>query len=261
MFAVRTLAQGSTNKKKDTMLQALANVLDLILQPCYTLTGNWWLSILLFTVIMKIILLPQSLLCQKNVIVMELLKPDLNRIKVKYFGDTETIGEAQNALYKERHYHPMLSLIPLAIQILILFGLVEVIRSIAGSGAAGTEFLGMVPTEDGGLSWIMPLLAGLSAVIMGFAQNRINPLQKEQSRAEKNLTNGLSIGLSLILGVFVSAGMAFYWICSNLMSVVVQAICNVIIKPRKYIDYQDLEASRQELAELENVGAEDKIPW
>ncbi len=81
----------------------------------------------------------------------------------------------------------------------------------------------MVPIEDGGLSWIMPLLAGLSAVVMGFAQNRINPLQREQSKMEKNTTNGLSIVLSLVLGVYVAAGMAFYWICSNLMAIVVQA--------------------------------------
>ena len=243
------------------MLQALAKVLDLILQPCYALTGNWWLSILLFTVIVKIILLPMSLWCQKNAIVMVQLMPELNRIKVKYFGDRETIGDAQNALYKERHYHPLLSLVPLAVQIIILFGLVEVIHTITDGGAPGTEFLGKVPITDGGLSWIMPILAGISAIIMGYAQNRINPLQKEQSRAEKNMTNGLSIALSFILGVFVAAGMAFYWICSNLMSIAIQWLCNIIIKPEKYIDYEDLEASRQELAVLENVGAEEKIPW
>ena len=243
------------------MLQALAKVLDLILQPCYALTHNWWLSILLFTVIVKIILLPMSLWCQKNSIVMVQLMPALNRIKVKFFGDRETIGDAQNALYKERHYHPLLSLVPLAIQIIILFGLVEVIHTITDGGAPGTEFLGKVPTVDGGLSWIMPVLAGISAIIMGFAQNRINPLQKEQSRAEKNMTNGLSIALSFILGIFVAAGMAFYWICSNLMSIAIQWLCNIIIKPAKYIDYEDLEASRQELAVLENVGAEEKTPW
>ncbi|MBQ3386087.1 MAG: YidC/Oxa1 family membrane protein insertase, partial [Eggerthellaceae bacterium] len=81
------------------MLQALAKVLDLILQPCYALTHNWWLSILLFTIIVKIILMPMSLWCQKNAIVMVQLMPALNRLKVKYFGDRETIGDAQNALY------------------------------------------------------------------------------------------------------------------------------------------------------------------
>ena len=243
------------------MFEAIASVLQLIVQPCYQLTGNWWVAILLFTLITKVILLPMSLWCQKNAIVMVQLMPDLNRLKVKYFGDRETIGEKQNELYKEKHYHPMLSLVPLAIQILILFGLVDVIHSITDYGAPGTELLGLVPVEDGGIAWVWPVFAGASAVLMGFAQNRINPLQREQSRAEKNMTNGLSIGLSLVLALFVAAGMAFYWVCSNLSSILIQAICNIVIRPSKYIDYEDLEASRVELAALNSLEGERKKKW
>ena len=243
------------------MFSAIASVLQLIVDPCYALTGNWWLAILLFTLITKAILMPMSLWVQWNSIKMVQIMPAINRLKVKYFGDQETIGEKQNELNKQAGYHPLLSLIPLAIQIIILFGLVDVIHSITDSGTPGTEFLGMVPFEDGGMSWIMPVLAGLSAVAMGFAQNRINPLQREQSRAEKNMTNGLSIGLSLILGVFVAAGMAFYWICSNLSAIAIQALCNIIIKPSKHIDYEDLAASRVELEELESIDGERKKKW
>ncbi len=242
------------------MLEALAQVFWLVMQPCYDLTGNWWMAILLFTVIVKIVLMPLSLWCQWNSIVMVKIMPEINRVKVKYFGDAETIGEKQTELNKKHHYHPLLSLVPLVVQILVLFGLVEVIHDITDYGAPGTEFLGMVPVEDGGLSWIMPLLAGLSAVAMGFAQNRINPLQREQSKMEKNTTNGLSIALSLILGVYVAAGMAFYWICSNLMAIVVQALCNLIIRPAKYIDYAELEQSRAELEDLNSFAAR-KVPW
>lgn len=242
------------------MLEAITNVLMLLIQPCYDLTQNWWLSILLFTAIVKVLLMPLSLWCQKNSIVMVQLMPALNRIKVKHFGDAEAIGEAQTKLNKEMHYHPMLSLVPLAVQILILFGLVDVVHYITDNGFPGTEFLGAQPTVDGGLSWIMPVLAALSAVAMGYAQNRINPLQREQSQTEKNVTNGISIALSLFLGVFVAAGMCFYWICSNLLSIAVQAACNMIIKPTKYIDYADLAASRTQLEELEGLGG-PKRKW
>lgn len=242
------------------MLEVITSTLMFLMQPCYDLAQNWWLAILLFTALVKIILLPLSLWCQKNSIVMVQLMPQLNRIKVKYFGDTEAIGEAQTKLNKEMHYHPMLSLVPLVVQILILFGLVDVIHSITDNGFPGTEFLGAQPTVDGGAAWIMPFLAAGSAVIMGYAQNRINPLQREQSRAEKNVTNGLSIALSLFLGIFVAAGMCFYWICSNLTSIAVQALCNVIIKPARYIDYDDLAQSREELEQLEALGGV-KRPW
>ena len=243
------------------MFTAIAEVLQFIVQPCYDLTGNWWIAIFLFTVIVKIILMPLALWVQWNSIKMVQVMPAINRLKVKYYGDAETIGEKRNHLNKENGYHPLLSLIPLAIQILILFGLVEVVHSITDSGGPGTDFLGLIPFEDGGISWIMPVLAGLSAVLLGWAQNHINPLQREQTRMEKNMTNGLSIGLSLLLGVFVAAGMAFYWICSNVTAIAVQVLCNVIIRPKKYIDYEDLEASRKELDDLESLEASRKKKW
>lgn len=242
------------------MLDVLARLFTQVMEPCYALTGNWWASILLFTLIVKVVLMPLSLWCQYNSIVMVRMMPALNRIKVMYFGDQETIGEKQAKLNKEYHYHPMLSLIPLAVQVVILFGLVEVIHGVTDHGAPGTEFLGLVPMEDGGLAWLMPVLAALSAVVMGEAQNRINPLQKEQTRLEKNTTNGLSVALSFVLGIYVAAGMAFYWICSNLLSILVQVLCNVVVRPEKYVDYQELAASKAELDELNALSA-DKGPW
>lgn len=236
------------------MFSAIADVLNLIVQPCYDLTGNWWAAIALFTVVTKVILLPLSLWVQKNSIVMVEVMPALNHIKVKHYGDSETIGELQTKLNKEHGYHPLLSLIPLAVQIAILFGLVDVIHGITDHGAPGTEILGMVPMTNGGISWLSPVAAGLSAVLLGFAQNRINPLQREQSKAEKNMTNGLSIGLSLVLGVFVAVGMAWYWIVSNLTAILVQVLCNIIIPPKKHIDYDELKDSRKELEVLEELG-------
>ncbi len=242
------------------MLQMLADVLALIMWPIFDLTGNWWVTILLFTVVTKVILMPLALWVQANCIRMVEIMPQINRIKVAHYGDSEAIGEAQTALYREKRYHPMLSLIPLAVQMLILFGLVDVIHLITEGGQPGTEFLGMVPVEDGGLSWIMPVLAALSAVALGFAQNRINPLQREQSRSEQLSTNGLSVALAFVLGVFVAAGMAFYWICSNLTAILVQVACNLIIDPRKTIPYDELEESRASLEELNGLqGA--KGPW
>ena len=244
----------------DELLSWITDVFMAVMRPCYSLTGNWWLTILLFTLIVKVVLMPLSLWCQWNSIVMVRMMPDLNRVKVKYFGDAEQIGERQSELNRQHHYHPLLSLIPLAIQIVILFGLVDVIHAITDSGAPGSEFLALVPMEDGGASWAMPVLATLSAVVMGVASNHINPLQREQSRAEKNSTNGLSIALSFFLGVGVSAGMAFYWVCSNLLSIAVQAACNLVIRPARYVDYDDLAASKAELEELNSLSRR-KGPW
>lgn len=85
------------------MLEMLAQLFSYITNPLYALTGNWWVTIFLFTLITKIILMPLSLWCQKNSILMVKLMPDLNRIKVRFFGDKEAIGERQTEQIGRAH--------------------------------------------------------------------------------------------------------------------------------------------------------------
>ena len=111
--------------------------------------------------------------------------------------------------------------------------------------------LGWIASVTGGIAWIVPLLAGLSSWLLAYAQNRINVLQSEQSKLNKYGMMALSVGISLYLGVFVAAGVVLYWIASNLLAIVQQYLMNIAINPNKYVDHEDLEASRKELAALE----------
>ena len=238
------------------MLDAFAQILWLVMRPCYELFSNWWIAIFLFTCIFRVVTFPISLWVQSHAINMVKMMPELNAIKIRFFGDKAAIGDAQSKLYKTKKYHPLLSMLPLAIQIIVLIGLVHLMQDVTTSHAPGTEFLGMVPIIDGGISWIMPFLAGGSALILGLVQNKLSPLQREQGRKEQAFTNGLSIAISLLLGVFVSAGMAFYWICSNLTTIIVQAVANLVMKPATKIDYPTLRASQEELEELNRLDAD-----
>jgi len=68
----------------------------------------------------------------------------------------------------------------------------------------------------------------------------------------------LSVALSLYLGLFVPAGIALYWILSNLTSVGQMYLLNIAINPKKYVDYDALEESRVALAESKAFGQIDK---
>ncbi|MCD7749159.1 MAG: membrane protein insertase YidC [Oscillospiraceae bacterium] len=234
------------------MIDFLAKIFGYVMDLCYAIVPNYVVAIALFTLLTKIILMPVSLWTNRNGLKMVALMPELNRIKVQYYGDREKIGDEQAALYKEKHYRPLLSTVPLIIQIIILLGMIGVIHSVTDTGAAPA--LGLIPMTDGGWTWLMPLGAGLAAVVLSFAQNHINPLQREQSKAEQLSSNGVSVGISLVLGVFVSTGVALYWIYSNLFSILVQLACNAIMPPKKYVDYEELEASRKELEALDQFG-------
>lgn len=241
----------------NAIISLIGSVLGWLMYFCYGCLQNYFLSIVFFTFLTKIVLLPVSLMVQKNSIKMVKLQPEINFIKAKYFGNNEKISEEQYELYKREHYQPLADLIPLALQLILLMGVIDVInhpelhifRGQAGTldTMLGSLNLSAVPVEAGGISYVIPLLAALSAWLMCFVQNRINVLQSEQGRLNQYGTMLLSIGLSLYLGFFVKTGVGIYWTFSNLFSILQLYLLNIIMNPKKYIDYDALEQSRQEL--------------
>ncbi|MBR2712901.1 MAG: membrane protein insertase YidC [Bacilli bacterium] len=124
------------------------------------------------------------------------------------------------------------------------------------------KFLGFdlsyVAASEKGIAYIIPLIAGLSALILCVGQNIMNVLQKEQSKANKYGMLILSVGLSLYLGTFVAAGVALYWTASNLFAVLQQWLLNIFINPKKQVNYEELEKTRNELKELEKKSSEKR---
>ena len=236
---------------------------------CHSWCPNWWADIVIFTFFTKILQFPVSLWCQVNALKMVQLMPFENRIKMDHFGDKDMIGEETAALYKREKYHPLLSLVPLAINIVILMAFVKVIYGIGDRltvPGAAKPLIACVPMTDGGLAWLMPLFAGAAAWLLGYSQNIFNPLQHEQSRAQQLTTNGISICISLFLGCFVAAGVGLYWATSNFFSIVVQWGENWCIPPKKHVDYPALRRSQAEMRKFEEslkiggeVSATDKI--
>lgn len=300
----------------NTVISLLGVPLGHVMRFCYGLLNSYGLAILLFTLITKVILLPVGVWVHKNSIKVVRLQPEINRVKARFFGDRDTVAEEQSKLYKREGYHPLASLIPLFIQIVLLMGLVSVIYhpfdhllrlpketvdafvqlacrltgdnpeassiqlrviSAVHSGLYAADFealglpdalrsiqglrtaflgvdLGAVPATAGGILWIMPLLAGCSAYLLCVAQNRSNVLQSEQGALNKYGTMALSVGISLYLGAFVPAGVAVYWIASNLLAIAQLYILNAVISPKKYVDYAALEESKKALDALQSVG-------
>lgn len=110
-----------------------------------------------------------------------------------------------------------------------------------------------------GVTVAVPVVAGLSSYLLCIAQNKSNVLQAEQSKVSQWGMLILSVGLSLYLGFFVPAGIALYWVASNLLAIVQLYALNAVIPPKKYVDYEALEESRKELAELQNLGGKKKL--
>lgn len=247
----------------EAILNAIAQALGAVMDVCYSVCKNYGLAIIFFTLISKIILLPVSIWVHYNGIKMVRMMPKINWLHVNHYGDRDAIAEGQAKLYKEEKYSPLAGLVPIVIQLILLLGLVEVIKNLIAKGNPDDLMflginLGWVPIERGGISLIVPVLAALSALVMTVTQNQDQALQAEQSKLNKYSMLVISVGLSLYLGLFVSAGVGLYWIASNLFSVLQMYLLNRAIPPEKHIDYEELEKSRAALAEIEALDGEKK---
>ncbi len=308
----------------DFITDILGIPLGYVMQFCHYLFSDYGLAIILFTLFTKIIILPIGIWVHKNSIKMVKIQPAINRVKAKFFGDSERIAEEQSKLFKEQKYRPLASLVPLAIQIILLLGVVAVIYhpfqyvfhtpdavvqemydvanektsvvvdtesnyaeialvqavqaepeafeefastsedaklAVKNAGEFDLNFFGFDlswnPSVEIATNWIViiaPIIAGLSSWFLCHMQNRINVLQSEQGKGNKWGTMIFSVALSLYLGYFVPAGVALYWVASNIFAVLQVVLMNAIIPPKNYVDYEELEASRKELASLNSVG-------
>ena len=244
-------------------MQIICAPLGWLMRVAYSLTGNYGLAVIVFTLLTKLVLLPVSLWVHANGIKMVRLEPAVNRLKVKYFGDPDKVADEQAQLYKKAHYSPFATVIPVAVQVLLLIGLVQIIYHPdvwLRQPDLNTRFLGFdlsaTPTAAGGIHLLIPLLAGLAALILSLCQNKLNPLQASQGKAAQFSSMAVSVGISLVLGFTVPAGVGFYWIWSNLFTIAQQLLLNKLRPPEKEIDWAELEASRKELAAYTDTGSE-----
>lgn len=237
---------------------AMAWMMAWIMKQCYTLCGNYGVAVILFTFITKIILLPVSVWVQKNSIKMVKIQPDINFLKVRHFGDADAIAEGQNKLFRQAGYHPLASIVPTVIQLVLLMAVIAAIKAGMADSSIDMRFLGvdlsLIPAQGRGWLILSPIAAGASAWLMCAAQNQSNVLQAEQDNWNKYGMLILSVGLSLYLGWFVSVGVALYWVASNLFSIAQLYLLNMAIDPKKYVDYARLEESKKQLSELQQLG-------
>ena len=240
-------------------------MLGWVMKVFYDLCGNYGISIILLTLASKIILLPISIWVQKNSIKMVKMQPEINQNKIKFFGDKDAIAEGETKIYKKYKYNPLASLVPLIAQILLLLGVVEIVKNpelYIGVGNLDFRFIGFdlswIASENGGIAILIPVIAGLSAFALCIAQNTMNVLQSEQSKVSQWGMLVLSVGLSLYLGTFVTAGVALYWTASNLLAILQQWLLNIFIDPKKHVDYIALETSYEKLKELKELNKNNK---
>lgn len=86
------------------------------------------MAVILFTIIVKLLLVPLGVNQQKTMVKTKQIKPELDKIQAKYKNDKEKLNEETMKLYQKYEINPMGGCLPLLIQFPILLGLYRVIQ-------------------------------------------------------------------------------------------------------------------------------------
>ena len=222
---------------------------------CFNICKNYGISIVLFTILSKVVLFPINILIQKNSIKMVKMKPKIDELKMKYDKDKDAFMEAQIDLFEKEKYHPTVGAIPLILQIPIILGLVQVIGNPTNfiNDITNTMFLGMdlsvIPIYPSDIC--MPILAAITTILLCLFQNRLNVLQREESIVSKLLTGLLTVILTVYFVFYVPNGVGLYWVLGNVLGIIQLYILNFIFPPKKYVDYNYLEKVKKARIEKE----------
>jgi YidC/Oxa1 family membrane protein insertase len=230
-----------------------------VLMLLYRIIGDFGLSIIVLTLLARLILFPLTLKQLKSMKAMQALTPQLNEIKKKY-KDQKAQLEATQALYKEYGVNPVAgSCLPLLVQMPVLFALFAAFNTVLGNTQHLTDpqklhyinsiiypFLPhftILPNLY--LTWftfidsawkislgapdpthILPILAALAT----FAQLRMSQARNSTTSSSSNdamkaqmaIMQFISPAMIFFFGLNYAAGLALYWTTSSLFGMVQQ---------------------------------------
>ncbi len=110
------------------IIDFFAQILSYIINPIYKFVNNYGVAVILFTLIVKLLILPLGIKQQKTMVKTKQIKPELDKLQAKYKNDKEKLNEETMKLYKKYDINPMGGCLPLLVQFPILLGLYRVIQ-------------------------------------------------------------------------------------------------------------------------------------
>ncbi|MBQ3022301.1 MAG: YidC/Oxa1 family membrane protein insertase [Clostridia bacterium] len=105
----------------------LADPLAFIIRPIYNLIQNYGLTLIIVTILIRLITIPLTVMSQKSVAKTQLIQPEMMKIQEKYKNDKNKQSIELQKLYQKHNVNPLGGCLPLIVQMFVLFGFIGVI--------------------------------------------------------------------------------------------------------------------------------------
>lgn len=204
--------------------------------------GNFGLAIVVFTVLVRVVMLPLTLKQLHATKAMSALAPELQAIQRKYAKDRQRASQETMRLYREHGISPAGCLVPTLVQFPIWIGLYQsILQALAINPESlmslsqhlyswlPSSVLGVVPLENQFLwldlarpdPWfVLAILVGIST----WVQQKMATLPTGDPRQEAT-NRMMGTMMPFMMGyftVFFPSGLALYWLVSNVISIIIQ---------------------------------------
>lgn len=220
---LENIAPGLELVKDYGWLTIMAKPIFWLLEKIHAIVNNWGWSIILLTVLIKLLFFPLSAASYKSMAKMKLVQPRLMEMKERFKGEPQKLNQAMMEMYRKEKINPLGGCLPVVVQIPVFIALYWVL--LASVEMRGAPWLGWIqdlsqPDTLFGVWFGAPI--GLLPIIMAismFIQVKLNPTPPDPLQAK------LMTFMPLIFSVmffFFPSGLVLYWVVNNILSIAQQ---------------------------------------
>ena len=195
-------------------LTIIATPLFWVLSAIQKWTNNWGVSIILLTVIIKLIFFPLSAASYRSMAKMRVMAPKMQKLKEQYGDDRQRLHQAMIEMYKTEKINPLGGCLPIVVQIPVFIALYWVLlASVELRNAPFIWWIKDLSAQDP--YYILPVLMGATMII----QTYLNPTPPDPVQAK--VMKIMPVAFSVFF-FFFPAGLVLYWLVNNILSIAQQ---------------------------------------
>ena len=211
---IEKLAEGLSLTVDYGIFWFLAKPLYWLLDYINSYTNNWGWSIVLVTVILKLLFYRLSAAGYRSMANMRRVQPRLVALKERYQDDRAQLNKAMMDIYKREKINPLGGCFPILIQIPVFISLYWVLlESVELRQADFVLWINDLSVADP--FFVLPLLMGITM----FVQQKLNPAPMDPIQAKVMAV--LPVVFTIFFAFF-PAGLVLYWVANNILSIAQQ---------------------------------------
>ena len=148
-------------------MSTLVSIFTSFIDALYSLTNainfpSYALAIIILGLIVRLILLPLTIMQMKSMLGMTEIQPELQRLQKQYVNNREKLSEEMMKLYQEYNVKPAAGCLPILIQLPILYILFWAIRDYNFADSAHANFFWISSLNNTDPTYILPIVLGIS---------------------------------------------------------------------------------------------------